>query len=47
MFPKYNKYRADEGGRMLEAKRQELADVARYNNMVVNMRSELQRKEGA
>ncbi|ESL09511.1 hypothetical protein TRSC58_02766 [Trypanosoma rangeli SC58] len=41
MYPNYEEYRVKEGGRMLEAKWQEMADVRRYNNMVSTMRSEL------
>ncbi|EAN98405.1 hypothetical protein C3747_41g1323c [Trypanosoma cruzi] len=41
MYPNYEEYRLKEGGRMLEAKRQEMADVMRYNSMVSTMRSEL------
>ncbi|KAG5472339.1 hypothetical protein LSCM1_03738 [Leishmania martiniquensis] len=44
MFPKYERYLTEEGGRMLEAKRQELAEVSRYNNMVGAMRRDLARK---
>ncbi|KAG5496577.1 hypothetical protein JIQ42_03407 [Leishmania sp. Namibia] len=44
MFPKYEQYLTEEGGRMLEAKRQELAEVSRYNNMVGAMRRDLARK---
>ncbi|KEG12412.1 hypothetical protein DQ04_01731000 [Trypanosoma grayi] len=44
MYPNYEEYRVNEGGRMLEAKRQELADVMRYNNMVSTMRGELSAK---
>jgi hypothetical protein len=41
MFPKYDKYLKEEGGRMLDAKRQELAEVGRYNNMVGTMRRDI------
>ncbi|CBH11759.1 hypothetical protein, conserved [Trypanosoma brucei gambiense DAL972] len=41
MYPNYDEYRKSEGGRMLEAKRQEFADVIRYNNMVNTMRSDM------
>ncbi|KAG5498626.1 hypothetical protein JKF63_02912 [Porcisia hertigi] len=41
MFPQYERYLTEEGGRMLEAKRQELAEVSRYNNMVGSMRRDL------
>ncbi|RNF12774.1 hypothetical protein TraAM80_00129 [Trypanosoma rangeli] len=41
MYPNYEDYCVKEGGRMLEAKRQEMADVRRYNSMVSTMRSEL------
>lgn len=41
MFPDFEKYREREGGRMLDAKRQEFADVMRYNNMVSSMRRDL------
>lgn len=41
MFPRYERYLTEEGGRMLEAKRQELAEVSRYNNMVGTMRKDL------
>lgn len=41
MFPQYEKYCREEGGRMMDAKRQELADVNRYNSMVAAMRRDL------
>lgn len=41
LFPNYDAYRKNEGGRMLDAKRQEFADVLRYNNMVKGMRNDL------
>ncbi|CAJ1010569.1 hypothetical protein Q4I28_005884 [Leishmania naiffi] len=44
MFPKYERYLTEEGGRMLEAKRQELAEVSRYNHMVGAMRRDLSGK---
>lgn len=44
MFPDYNVYSKEEGGRMMSAKRQELADVMRYNRMVSNMRDDLSQK---
>ncbi|KAK7194230.1 hypothetical protein NESM_000337500 [Novymonas esmeraldas] len=44
MFPTYERYLTEEGGRMLEAKRQELAEVTRYNSMVGTMRRDLSGK---
>jgi hypothetical protein len=44
MYPNFENYRKNEGGRMVDAKRQELADVMRYNNMVNSMRSELNKR---
>lgn len=44
MFPKYERYLKEEGGRMLDAKRQELAEVSRYNNMVGTMRRDISGK---
>ncbi|KAH9580084.1 hypothetical protein LSM04_007649 [Trypanosoma melophagium] len=41
MYPNYEELRVNEGSRMLDAKRQELADVMRYNTMVKTMRSEI------
>jgi hypothetical protein len=41
LYPNYETYRSNEGGRMLDAKRQEFADVLRYNNMVKGMRNDL------
>lgn len=43
MFPQYDRYSREEGGRLMEAKRQELAEVTRYNNMVGGMRRDLNR----
>lgn len=44
LFPDYESFRHKEGGRMLDAKRQEFADVMRYNNMVQGMRNDLNRR---
>ncbi|KPI90411.1 hypothetical protein ABL78_0487 [Leptomonas seymouri] len=41
MFPQYERYLKEEGGRMLDAKRQELAEVSRYNSMVGTMRRDI------
>jgi hypothetical protein len=41
LYPDFETYRFKEGGRMLEAKRQEFADVLRYNQMVQTMRTDL------
>jgi hypothetical protein len=41
LFPDFDKYREKEGSRMVDAKRQELADVLRYNNMVSSMRKDV------
>ncbi|KPA83126.1 putative mitochondrial hypothetical protein [Leptomonas pyrrhocoris] len=41
MFPNYERYLKEEGGRMLDAKRQELAEVGRYNSMVGSMRRDI------
>ncbi|CAD2214268.1 hypothetical protein AGDE_02252 [Angomonas deanei] len=41
MFPVYDTYRQQEGGRMVQAKQQELWEVERYNNMVNQMRTDL------
>ena len=46
MFPDFDNYRRQEGGRMIDAKRQEFADVLRYNNMVQSMRSDLSQRGG-
>lgn len=43
MYPNFEEYRSREGGRMVDAKRQEFADVLRYNNMVSQMRSDLRK----
>ncbi|EPY32830.1 hypothetical protein STCU_02621 [Strigomonas culicis] len=44
MFPVYERYLKEEGGRMVQAKKQELSEVNRYNSMVTQMRSDLQTK---
>jgi hypothetical protein len=41
LYPDFDQYREKEGSRMAEAKRQELADVLRYNNMVSSMRRDI------
>ena len=41
LYPDFDQYREKEGSRMVDAKRQELADVLRYNTMVSSMRREV------
>lgn len=41
LYPDYNRYLKEEGGRMVAAKQQELMDVTRYNGMVRAMRQDV------
>jgi hypothetical protein len=43
VFPDFDAVRETQGKSLMEAKRQEWADVTRYNNMVQSMRSDMRR----
>ncbi|KAH8614166.1 hypothetical protein ERJ75_000719700 [Trypanosoma vivax] len=45
VYPDFEVIRENEGGRMLEAKWQELANVQRYNRMVNTMRSDMRARD--